>query len=119
MPRTGGTTGGMTPVPGTTSAGQIAAPALVPGSTNGYQLPSGTNAFPVPSGTNGLQPSVPATQGMPVLPGQGPRASTGAFPRLLEPTSHTTSWQPAMVDPSATGRRPGYPTAALPARLQQ
>ena len=119
MPRTGGTTGSMTPVPGTTSAGQIAAPALVPGSSNGYQLPSGTNAFPVPSGTNGLQPSAPAMQGMPVLPGQGPRASTGAFPRLLEPTSHTTSWQPATVDPSATGRRPGYPTAALPARLQQ
>jgi hypothetical protein len=56
---------------------------------------------------------------MPVLPGQGPKASTNAFPRLLEPTSHTTSWQPAMFDPVATGRRPGYPTAALPARLQQ
>jgi hypothetical protein len=24
-----------------------------------------------------------------------------------------------MFDPVATGRRPGYPTAALPARLQQ
>jgi hypothetical protein len=57
---------------------------------------------------------------MPVLPGQGPKASTNAFPRLLVPTSHTTSWQPAMLDPvAAAGRRPGYPTAALPARLQQ
>jgi hypothetical protein len=56
---------------------------------------------------------------MPVVPGQGPKASTNAFPRLLEPTSHTTSWQPAMLAPVDAGRRPGYPTAALPARLQQ
>jgi hypothetical protein len=56
---------------------------------------------------------------MPVLPGQGPQPSTNAFPRLLEPTSHTTSWQPAMLDPLPAGRRSGYPTAALPMRLQQ
>lgn len=50
--------------------------------------------------------------GMPVVPGTGPGAATGAFPRLLEPTSHTTSWQPAPIRPTA------YPTAALPGRLQ-
>lgn len=123
MPRAVGTPA---PAPAATSAGQITAPALTPGGTNGYQIPGGTNAFPVPGGSNGLSAppsgtngSQPAPQGMPVLPGQGPRAATGAFPRLLEPTSHTTSWQPSMLDPSATGRRPGYPTAALPARLQQ
>jgi hypothetical protein len=49
---------------------------------------------------------------MPVVPGTGPGAATGAFPRLLEPTSHTTSWQPMNVRPTA------YPTAALPGRLQ-
>ena len=97
------------------------------------------------------QPSSPATgiapsgttsgPGMPILPGQGPNASTGAFPKLLEPTSHTTSWQPAsprqaapaaMIQsgwqsgwqPAAEVARPaaygnGYPTAALPSRLQQ
>jgi hypothetical protein len=47
---------------------------------------------------------------MPVLPGSGPGAATRAFPRLLEPTSHTTSWQPASVGPR-------YPTAALPTTL--
>ena len=54
---------------------------------------------------------------MPVLPGSGPGATTGAFPRLLEPTSHTTSWQPATNLPTMSVR--GYPTAALPARLTQ
>jgi hypothetical protein len=56
---------------------------------------------------------------MPVLPGDGPKASTNAFPRLLEPTSHTTSWQPAIIGGAPTGRRTGYPTAAIPSRLQQ
>jgi len=82
---------------------------------------AGTNGFTVPGGAlpaAGAAPSA-APLGMPVLPGQGPKASTNAFPRLLEPTSHTTSWQPAMLDPLPGGRRPGYPTAALPARLQQ
>jgi hypothetical protein len=63
--------------------------------------------------------SAPTPIGMPVLPGQGPQPSTNAFPRLLEPTSHTTSWQPTMLDPLPAGRRSAYPTAALPMRLQQ
>jgi hypothetical protein len=70
-------------------------PSLVPG--------SGT--------TSGANPATgPAT--MPVVPGTGPGAATGAFPRLLEPTSHTTSWQSAPIRPTS------YPTAALPGRVQ-
>jgi len=80
--------------PSTIQQPAIQAPSLVPG--------SGT------SGTNSA--AGPAT--MPVVPGTGPGAATGAFPRLLEPTSHTTSW------PSAPIRPTSYPTAALPGRVQ-
>jgi hypothetical protein len=52
--------------------------------------------------------------GMPVLPGTGPGAATGAFPRLLEPTGHTTSWGPS----DGGAARIQYPTAALPAWRQ-
>ncbi len=94
------------------------APALT---TPWPQPATGTNGMPLPGTAAPAAGSAPMAQplGMPVLPGQGPKASTNAFPRLLEPTSHTTSWQPAMLDPLPGGRRPGYPTAALPARLQQ
>jgi len=91
------------------------------GTTTVPQPATGINGFTIPGAASpaaGAAPSA-APLGMPVLPGQGPKASTNAFPRLLEPTSHTTSWQPAMLDPLPNGRRPGYPTAALPARLQQ
>ena len=58
--------------------------------------------------------------GMPIVPGAGPGAATGAFPRLLEPTSHTTSWQPVSVwQPATVARSSVYPTAALPVRWQQ
>lgn len=87
--------------------------------------------------------------GMPVLPGNGPSSSTRAFPKLLEPTGHTTSWHPTRVavpaptsdlsgqqgtnhrpiwqpaftqapaGPYAQGWQPSYPTAALPSRSQQ
>jgi len=56
---------------------------------------------------------------MPTLPGTGPTSATGAFPRLLEPTGHTTSWQPASGGGRPALFMPAYPTAALPARLQQ
>lgn len=86
--------------------------------------------------------------GMPVLPGNGPSSSTRAFPKLLEPTGHTTSWHPTRVavpapasdlsgqqgtkhrpiwqpaftqvpaGPYAQGWQPSYPTAALPTRSQ-
>jgi len=80
-------------------------PSLAPGS--GTNSGSGTTSGTTPGGAAGTGPV-----GMPVVPGTGPGAATGAFPRLLEPTSHTTSWQPAPIRPTA------YPTAALPGRLQ-
>ena len=79
---------------------------------------------------------------MPVLPGNGPTSTTRAFPKLLEPTGHTTSWKPAdqivpkqahvsnrqnswqpafTKVPSGTyaqGWQPTYPTAALPTTAQ-
>ena len=67
---------------------------------------------PTGSGNAGGKTDSPA--GMPVLPGEGPGSATGAFPRLLEPTSHTTSWGPSDVD----AVRVQYPTAALPAWRQ-
>lgn len=67
---------------------------------------------PATSGNAGDKTDSPV--GMPVLPGDGPGAATGAFPRLLEPTSHTTSWGPSDIDAG----RIQYPTAALPAWRQ-
>ena len=70
---------------------------------------------------------------MPVVPGNGPSSTTRAFPKLLEPTSHTTSWQPShnasaakwqpifTKTPSgqyAQRRLSTYPTAALPTHAQ-
>lgn len=78
-----------------------------------------TNAEATRGGSDpsaGSQGGIPndSPAGMPVLPGAGPGAATGAFPRLLEPTSHTTSWGPSDVDAG----RVQYPTAALPAWRQ-
>jgi len=78
--------------------------------------------MPAGGGGTPVQPSLNGGTGMPVLPGSGPGAATGAFPRLLEPTSHTTSWQPATNLPTmGTPAMPlrSYPTAALPTRLTQ
>jgi hypothetical protein len=63
------------------------------------QRPTTLQPSPAPSNTQGL---------MPIVPGNGPNTATGAFPRLLEPTGHTTR------SPAAAS----YPTAALPSRLQ-
>ena len=81
---------------------------------------------PVPSG---VQSPTGESGGntMPILPGAGPGTSTGAFPKLLEPTGHTTSWQPARSfdqSPTRIAITPvsypsAYPTAALPTRGQQ
>jgi hypothetical protein len=85
------------------------APSLAP--LGGY----GTGA----SGTTSGGTSTSGSNGMPVLPGGGPSPTTGAFPKLLEPTGHTTSWQPAAGwHPSQVARPTGYPTAALPGRVQ-
>ena len=92
-----GTLSPATGAPATGAAAQLTAPRLVP-------IP----ALPATPAT----PRGPAG-GMPTVPGPGPGTTTGAFPRLLAPTVHTTSWQPA-------GARPvSYPTAALPTRPQQ
>ena len=93
-----------------------------------YRAPA--NGTPAPSlapmggygtGTSGAGggTSTTGSNGMPVLPGGGPSSTTGAFPKLLEPTGHTTSWQPAAGwYPSHQASWPtGYPTAALPGRV--
>ena len=77
---------------------------------------TGSGTTTAPAGGNA--PAAPADggkAGMPVLPGSGPSATTHAFPRLLEPTGHTTSWQPSTI---GAQRAAAYPTAALPGRLQ-
>jgi len=102
---------------GTTGSAQVPVgqtPGLVP-STQPY----GTGTTP-----NGAAPALPSQHGgtgavgMPVLPGAGPSAATNAFPRLLEPTGHTTAWQPNATLPAAVGRPTAYPTAVLPGRVQ-
>lgn len=64
-------------------------------------------------------PATSGSGGMPTLPGTGPTGATRAFPRLLEPTNHTTSWQPAVDVGVPAIFTPAYPTAALPARLSR
>lgn len=116
------------PAVGTPQPQSSAAPSLSP------VWPS---AAPAQGGANG-------GNRMPVMPGAGPGPATGAFPKLLEPTGHTTqaqptvqptsawhpsqatamSWQPMVSSPApaayASGRTSGgYPTAALPIRSQQ
>lgn len=53
-----------------------------------------------PSATPAQGGGTGATQ-MPVLPGTGPGPATGAFPKLLEPTGHTTQTQPMIRATSA------------------
>ena len=127
LPRTptaNGAGSAATTAPTTPSSPGVAAPMMQPyrAPVNGTPAPSlapmggyGTGAT---SGTsNGTSTS--GSNGMPVLPGGGPGPATGAFPKLLEPTGHTTSWQPAAVPhPSQVSRPTGYPTAALPGRVQ-
>ena len=105
---------------------------------------------PIPPATNSSTSTIRNSYGtplqgnsdMPVLPGNGPTTSTRAFPKLLEPTGHTTSWKPASQKipfqarqlqnqnswqpaftkvPSgayAQGWQSTYPTAALPTTAQ-
>jgi hypothetical protein len=110
-------------LPRTTASGSAtpvspapAAPAAAPGSVPPPSLVPGTG-----SGTSSPT-AAPATEpgsGMPLLPGTGPTGATRAFPRLLEPTHHTTSWQPATDVVTPPTFMPAYPTAALPARLSR
>lgn len=96
------------PIPELPRGSQTSGAASSP-TESGSGAPAKTDAFGTPSRQESAdQP------GMPVLPGSGPGAATGAFPRLLEPTSHTTSWGPS--DGGVAGVQ--YPTAALPAWRQ-
>lgn len=100
-------------------AGQGAVPA-VPGTAVAPPATAPANpAAPNPAASPRTNPPAPSASGMPTVPGSGPNSSTGAFPRLLEPTGHTTSWQPAAAGGRPALFMPAYPTAALPARLQQ
>jgi hypothetical protein len=96
-------------------------PAVAPIGGYGTGTTNSTNGMSSPNGGT----STSGSNGMPVLPGGGPSAATGAFPKLLEPTGHTTFWQPATGWQPANGGYPvqvarpsGYPTAALPGRVQ-
>ena len=105
---------------------------------------------PIPPATNSSTSTIRNSYGtplqgnsdMPVLQGNGPTTSTRAFPKLLEPTGHTTSWKPASQKMSfqahqlqnqnswqpaftkvpsgayAQGWQSTYPTAALPTTAQ-
>jgi hypothetical protein len=112
MPRTNGDA--RATMPSAAGNGQVPPPSLAPATP------------PATSGSNGLAPAptgqaAPPTggQGMPVLPGAGPTGATRAFPRLLEPTGHTTSWQPAGGQGRPAAYGPRYPAAALPSLLTQ
>lgn len=100
-----------------TSAAPVAPPSLTPGS--GTTVPAPLGGYQPANGTTGHPSGTSAPAVAPAVPGQGPKVSPNSYPRLLDPTSHTTSWRPAMFDAGPIDRRPGYPTAALPSRLQQ
>ena len=107
------------------SSWQTLAPSLRP-------IPP-VNQPPVEAGERSYGTPLKGNSDMPVVPGTGPTNATRAFPKLLEPTSHTTSWQPSQGSgqagwqpaftqvpsgPYAQGWQPTYPTAALPTRAQ-
>ncbi len=106
LPRTttSGTVAPAAPVPAAngTAIDRVAPPSLTPG--------TGASGTFAPAPQPAPQPAASGS-GMPLLPGTGPTDATRAFPRLLAPTNHTTSWQPA------TDVGPRYPTAALPSTL--
>lgn len=132
-PPTGATIAPAQPSPITTQPSLRPIPELP--RTSSPSAPSGTRlnadaSLTAPPTMSPIQssPSNPDANatGMPVLPGAGPSSSTQAFPKLLEPTSHTTSWWPsreqstvveASWQPVTVNRT--YPTAALPTRVQQ
>jgi len=100
-------------------AGQGSVPA-VPGPAGAPPATAPANpAGPNPAASPRTNPPAPSASGMPTVPGSGPTSSTGAFPRLLEPTGHTTSWQPAGSGRHGASFGPRYPTAALPSQLTQ
>lgn len=121
------------PTPGNGGIAPHGQPPLPSHGTSGNGLNGALPASPAAPGGNGNGAYVPlgspatggaaaGPNGMPTVPGTGPTSATGAFPRLLAPTGHTTSWQPSVQPPVAPARgsyAPGYPTAVLPIRLTQ
>ena len=107
-PAAAGQTGaenGASPAPAAGSAPPPATPA------NGAAAQAAPRLVPIP-----LAPAEPGaargpSAGMPTVPGPGPGTTTGAFPRLIAPTAHTTGWRPQTA--------PSLPTAALPSRIPQ
>jgi len=85
------------------------------GNSDGTSTDRGTQGgASLPGGLEPGRGEPAAPTGMPLLPGTGPGPATGAFPRLLEPTGHTTSWGPS----DGGGQRVQYPMTALPAWRQ-
>ncbi|MFM7518895.1 MAG: hypothetical protein ACKO9B_00335 [Planctomycetota bacterium] len=108
---------GTSPPVGTT---RDAGKPLVP-VTPSSPVPSTLPSTPAPTapgvGGNGAGGGVGTGATMPILQGTGPAANTGAFPRLLEPTGHTTSLSPATPVGGLPDAAVSYPRTALPARL--
>ena len=111
--------------PATNGTGAAPMAPSINGSVPTYAAPpaatpqSSRGSFGAPNATTAPAAGANDANGMPVLPGGGPSASTHAFPKLLEPTGHTTSWRPVSAPQQPFGVRPsGYPTAALPGRVQ-
>lgn len=98
------------------TAPSIAPPSLAP--ATGTTAPAPLGGYQPGGGAVGGSPAA-APSVAPVAPSQGPKVTPNSYPRLLDPSSHTTSWRPAMFDAAPIDGRAGYPTAALPSRLQQ
>ena len=77
---------------GPNGAGQQRAPAVTPPPSLRPIPPASSG--PTSSSRSSYGTPLRGDSGMPVLPGNGPSSSTRAFPKLLEPTGHTTSWRP-------------------------
>jgi len=113
---------------GTPSAGATTVPPALDTQGAARGLPYGSGTYsPAPVAPSGSGTGTAAPAVMPTVPGTGPTSATGAFPRLLAPTGHTTSWQPVpqptfVPQPPVVPQRgfsTGYPTAVLPTRLTQ
>jgi len=116
-PSANGTGSAASTAPTTPGGTGITAPMMQPYRAPAIGTPAPSLAPMSGNGTGGT--STTDSNGMPVLPGGGPNPTTGAFPKLLEPTGHTTSWQHTTGwHPSQLARPTGYPTAALPGRVQ-
>jgi hypothetical protein len=81
--------------------------------------PAANGSVPPPSLPSGSGSGTAAPFLQPSTSGTGSPAAGRTYPRLLAPTSHTTSWQPAVGVAAPAAFVPAYPTAALPARVSR